>query len=173
LNTALAATGGRVAVVGGSALEFYTQGEYATADLDLVTIDRTLVGQRLDELGFVRSGRYWIEEALNLVVEVPDETLLIGSSPGDWERASMVDVRGIGVATIIGLEDLIVDRLLAAQYWQDEASRRWASALIRYWSTNSTETLRIDRAYLERLALREGVDGLLAELWADEESREK
>jgi hypothetical protein len=107
---------------------------------------------------------------LNLVVEVPDDTLKIGGSPGDWARASSVTVRGIGVASIIGLEDLIVDRLLAARYWQDEASRRWASALIRYWGTNPAEALRIDRAYLERLAGREGVGESLAKLWAEEGS---
>lgn len=168
LHAGLAAGGGRVAVIGGSALEFYTQGEYATADLDLVTVDRALLGEQLEALGFVRSGRYWVATELNLLVEVPDDTLKVGGSPGDWERVTAVEVRGIGVASIIGLEDLVVDRLLAARYWNDEASLRWARVLLRYWGAGPPQALRIDRVYLDSLAQREGVGPLLAALWAEE-----
>lgn len=167
LNAALAAIGGRVVVVGGSALEFYTQGEYATADLDLVSVDRVLIGQRLEELAFVHSGRYWVADELNLVVEVPDDTLKVGGTPGDWERVTSVEVPGIGAATIIGPEDLLVDRLLAARYWNDQASLHWARALLRYWGAEPTEALMLDRAYLEALARREGVGELLAQLLAE------
>lgn len=168
LNAALAAIGGRVAVVGGSALEFYTQGEYATADLDLVSVDRVLIGQHLDELGFAHAGRYWVADELNLVVEVPDDTLKVGGTPGDWERVTAVEVPGIGAASIIGPEDLLVDRLLAARYWNDEASLRWARVLLRYWGVEPAQALTLDRVYLEALARREGVGELLAQLLADE-----
>ncbi|MFN8522194.1 MAG: hypothetical protein U0821_03720 [Chloroflexota bacterium] len=161
LNARLGEVGGRVAVVGGSALEVYTRGGYATADLDLVTVDRALVGEHLESLGFRRDGRYWVCDDLDLLVEVPGEQLRIGGSPGDWDRATSADVPGVGAAWIIGVEDLIVDRLLAAKYWHDEAALHWARTLLAFW-TLAPGIPRLDLQYLSDLARRELVDDVLA-----------
>lgn len=53
-------------VVGGHALEFYTLGDYATADIDLVCPERAIVGQILEQAGFHREGRHWYRPDLGL-----------------------------------------------------------------------------------------------------------
>jgi hypothetical protein len=163
LNSELAASGGRVAVVGGSALEFYTLGEYATHDLDLVTVDRDQVGRLLSQIGFEPDNRYWIRDDLALVVEIPDDQLLVGGSPGSWERATEVELPPVGTAIVISAEDLLIDRLLAAKYWKDEGSRQWATALLRYWASGTIGS-SLDRGYLERLARAEQVEDLFLEV---------
>jgi len=60
-------------VVGGHALEFYTLGDYATADIDLVCPDRAAVGQVLEQARFHREGRHWYRSDLDLVIEIPLE----------------------------------------------------------------------------------------------------
>jgi len=122
-----------------------------------------------DEWDHAGSGDHksWADDELNLVVEVPDDTLKVGGSPGDWERVTAVEVPGIGAANIIGPEDLLVDRLLAARYWNDEASLHWARALMLYWGAEPSQALTLDRVYLEALARRESVGELLGQLLAE------
>jgi len=124
LNEALRPHGVRPIVVGGNAVEFYTFGAYATADVDLVAGDRSLLAQVLDRLGFLREGRFWHREDLDLVIECPDETLA-----GDPSRVLEVEIDGL-VCPIIGIEDLIADRLNGYVHWKWEDDRRWVRQLI-------------------------------------------
>ena len=94
-------------VVGGHAVEFYTAGGYATVDIDLVSAHEPLE-EVLPRWGFVPRGRHWLHEQLGLVVEAPGSQL----EPGQRERVTNVEIAG-GVTQILGVEDLIVDRLAA------------------------------------------------------------
>lgn len=127
------------------------------------------MGQFLVQLGFAPSGRYWVADDLDLAVEVPAEELMIGGSPGSWDHVSEIDVEGVGAALVIGLEDLLVDRLLAAKHWGDEAALRWARVLMRVWGPGrGSSEYPLDRGYLDGLARREQVDELMQQLWHEE-----
>jgi hypothetical protein len=111
-------------VVGGNAVEFYTAGGYTTVDIDLAGASEP-VAQVLESWGFAREGRHWHEPKLGLVVEVPGSTL------SDEQRARAVVLRiGSSTASIIGIEDLIVDRLAACKHWKHAESCIWAARLL-------------------------------------------
>jgi hypothetical protein len=60
--------------------------------------------------------------------------------------------------TIIGVEDLIVDRLNACVHWKYETDCEWASYLIRKFENE------IDSDYLKERSIKEQVDAKLTEL---------
>ena len=149
LAEALRPHGIRPIVVGGCAVEFYTFGGYTTADVDLVVGDRRLLAQVLDGLGFCREGRFWYREDLDLVLECPDDVLA-----GDVGRVLDVETEGL-VCPIIGIEDLIVDRLNGYVHWKWEDDRRWVRQLIESHRND------IDWPYLRMRVQAEGTVGAL------------
>ena len=95
-------------VVGGTAEEFYTVDEYHETDLDLCC---SLTGDEesaLADLGFERQGRHWVHVASKVPVEFPESRI-----DGDEGRVRREPV-GPGQATIIGVEDLYLDRVRQA-----------------------------------------------------------
>lgn len=111
-------------VVGGHAVEFYTAGGYATVDIDLVSAHEPLQ-EALPRWGFIARGRHWLHEGLGLVVEAPGSHL----EAGQRERVTRVEIAG-GIAHILGVEDVIVDRLAACVHWRSEEDCRWARVLL-------------------------------------------
>ena len=141
-------------VVGGHAVEFYTAGSYATVDIDLAG-DAEPVGQVLDAWGFQREGRHWFDEEMGFVVEIP------GSPLGSQEAQHVVILRiGAMAAHIIGIEDLVIDRLAACVHWNHSESCEWAVRLLAaadeldmpYLRRRAAESQVVDRL---ELALRE------------------
>ncbi|MBE0476289.1 MAG: helix-turn-helix domain-containing protein [Coriobacteriia bacterium] len=138
-------------VVGGNAVEFYTAGDYPTVDVDLAGASEP-VAEVLDSWGFEREGRHFYDEELNLLVEVPGGTL-----PPD-RLGHVAEVRIAGVtAYILGIEDLIIDRLAACAFRQDAESCRWAAVLL-------AGAPELDLAYLKRRAAEEDLEGPLMRL---------
>lgn len=111
-------------VIGGHAVEFYTAGGYTTVDIDLAGASEP-VAQVMNQWGFTRQGRHWYDDALGLVVEVPGTSL----TPAQKSRAVELHV-GVTTAHIIGIEDLVVDRLAACVHWGDAESCEWAARLL-------------------------------------------
>ena len=63
-------------VVGGSAVDFYTNGLFPSRDIDLIG-SRKIIGEILEkECGFSRVGRHWVNERIGIFVEVPGDHLL-------------------------------------------------------------------------------------------------
>jgi len=143
-------------VVGGHAVEFYTAGGYATVDIDLAGASEP-VAQILNTWGFQREGRHWYDDGLRLVVEVPGATL----GPDQLAHVTRVSI-GREVVHIIGLEDLIIDRLAACKHWADQDSCDWAR-------TMTAVAEELDLPYLRRRAVEEDVADKLDAL-LDEES---
>lgn len=135
-------------VVGGTALEFYTGGGYATADIDLALPLCPEVDEAFRDLGFAKEGRYWLREDLDLLLEAPAPAGL----PGETAPRTTVTVDGLPV-TIIGLEDLLLDRLRAWVHWQSSEDERWATRLALLYADT------IDWAYLRRRTERETREG--------------
>jgi len=139
-------------LVGGNALELYSLGGYATADVDIVCIDSKAVGDFLNKLGFRKEGRFWINEELDIAIEVPDTTLA-----GDMERVEVFEVEGYEIY-VIGKEDLIVDRLNACVFWESKEDCRWVKELILLYYD------KIDWEYLRKRCRQEGIAEKLDEI---------
>ncbi|MHC9538478.1 MAG: UbiD family decarboxylase [Vulcanimicrobiota bacterium] len=125
-------------VVGGFALEFYSTGGYATGDIDLIYPDPDLCGTKLRDWGFVKEGRHWISEELDLFIETPGSFL----PEIEQKRVTTVEIEGMTVC-IIGVEDLIIDRLNAFVHWKSTDDGYWARELIYiYFDTLDLDYLK-------------------------------
>jgi predicted nucleotidyltransferase len=154
LTKYLATRGVRPIIVGGNAVEFYTLGAYATGDIDLICSDRKALGDLLQVWGFRREGRTWFDPDLDLYLEAPSEVLAPEEDPG---RVTEADVRGLTVR-VVGIEDLIIDRLNAYVYWKSAHDGVWAQRLmIRHADS-------IDWTYLRKRARQQGVADALTRL---------
>jgi hypothetical protein len=128
-------------LIGGLALSYYTREVYFTADIDLAYADREALDEVLRELGYVRKGRYWVHTGLDIAVEAPASRLA-----GEEAPRETVELEGGLFCVIIGLEDLIIDRMNACKHWKSEIDCEMTELLIaRYGS-------EIDWTYLEKKA---------------------
>jgi len=128
-------------VIGGCALSYYSREVYFTADIDLAYADREALDRVLKSIGFRREGRYWVHEDLKLAVEAPASSL-----GGEEAPLEIVDL-GEGLrCTILGVEDLIIDRLNACKHWKSEVDCEMAELLVNRYVAD------LDWTYLERKA---------------------
>ncbi|MBI5298803.1 MAG: hypothetical protein HY877_00675 [Deltaproteobacteria bacterium] len=125
-------------LVGGAAVEFYTDGNYATKDIDMIAMGGPLLWKVMEELGFKRRGKDFINELLKIYIEFPSATL----NPG--EKSDQIDVESIPLK-IISLEDLIVDRLAAYKFWKSGID-----------GLNALFLLELGKADMQRLRERAG-----------------
>ena len=124
LTKALAPHGIEPILVGGGALEFYTAGGYATSDVDLALPSCPEVDAAFADMGFAKEGRYWVRDDLDLLFEAPAPAGL----PDENASRTEVEVDGLRVV-VIGIEDLLLDRLRAWVHWQSGEDERWARRL--------------------------------------------
>jgi len=128
-------------IIGGCALSYYTREVYFTADIDFAYADREALDTVLREVGFEKKGRYWVHEELKVVIEAPASVLVGEDSP-----VEIVEL-GEGLqCTIIGIEDLIIDRLNACKHWKSEIDCEMVELLVkRYFE-------ELDWSYLKKKA---------------------
>ena len=140
--------GASLFLVGGQAVETYTAGVFTTGDIDFTTTDTPGTEALLSRLGFEKEGMIWTSSRLGLAVH------LVSSYPRRSLRARTIEVDGYAVK-VVGVEDLIVDRLAAAKFWKSGRDLEQAKALLNTFG----ET--IDMAYLEKTADEEMVGDAL------------
>ena len=131
-------------IVGGHAVELYTSGSYKTADVDLVMIRDDLARELFDRLGFIREGRYHYCKELDVPIEIPSDNLA-----GSKDKVIKVNTN-VGYCYVIGVEDLILDRLNAAEFWEDQRSLEWARYLM------SSQLEQLDFEYMRKRCADEG-----------------
>lgn len=138
--------GSKPIVVGGHAVELYTLGNYTTVDIDLILDNREAAYDILGQLGFEKKQgfRHWYHAELGIPIEIPDDILA-----GSYEKVLTLELEDDFVVYVIGIEDLIMDRVKAAAYWKHESDKEWALLLI---SANYHE---IDFEYLIEEAKKE------------------
>lgn len=124
LTARLAPSGIEPILVGGCALELYTDGGYTTSDVDLALATGPAVDQAFDDLGFRKRGRFWIRPELDLLFEAPAPAGL----PGETAPRTVLDVDGLRVV-VLGVEDLLIDRLRAWVHWKSDEDGRWCNRL--------------------------------------------
>lgn len=115
-------TNEKAVLVGGSLVEFYTDGAVASKDIDLVG-PRDRVVALIEAAGFVKGGRTWFSKDLDLVVDVA------GNQVGKGESIRTLRYGGWTIPAV-SLEDALVDRLCAAEFWKREDD--WEKAILLY-----------------------------------------
>ena len=139
----------RPIVVGGSAVEFYTTGGYMSADVDLVMLHPEQADRILGAAGFSRLGRYWSLPDTDLLIEFPGQTLTY--APGAYDRLTEVELDDGLVATVIGIEDILIGRLYASVSDRRSNDRRWALEMA---------ALHFDRLDWEAVNALAGINGI-------------
>lgn len=133
-------------IVGGHAIELYTAGHYTTVDVDLVVSGYDSAKKVFEKIGFVKrpEERHWYHKELALPIEIPDNILC-----GSMDKTIEVTFEENYSVYVIGIEDLIMDRVRAAVYWDSSSDRQWALLLMNaQWND-------IDFGYLKKEAENE------------------
>lgn len=137
-------------LVGGGLVELLTGGMYVTGDLDVIG-DPGAIADLLAAAGFEQAGRHLVEEEMGLVVEI------VASALEPDRRTERLRWRE-HTLTVLSLEDIIVDRLCAAKFWESSTDHEQARLVY------ATHRARIDEDRLRTRAEAERVDDLLEEL---------
>jgi hypothetical protein len=128
-------------IIGGCALSYYSREVYFTADIDLAYADREALDTVLMSIGFEKRGRYWVNEGLKMAIEAPASVLAGEESP-----VEIVDL-GEGLhCRIIGIEDLLIDRMNACNHWKSEIDCEMVELLSKRYVNE------LDWSYLEKKA---------------------
>lgn len=134
-------------LVGGCALEVYTDGGYTTGDVDLALPSTPDVDAAFADLGFTKRGRFWIRPELDLLFEAPAPAGL----PGETAPRTELDVDGLRVV-VLGVEDLLIDRLRGWVHWKSDEDGRWAARLATLYAG------KLDWGYLRSRVARDAAE---------------
>ena len=119
--------GVELVVVGGSAIEFYTEGAYVSGDLDMCLISPGRLDVRtrqelMGQLGARGGPRNW--QVAGYFVDILGEVETLAAIPFDELQAAY------GLVRLVSPEDLLVERVLISVYPQsDEAANQCARKL--------------------------------------------
>jgi len=138
-------------VVGGEAVELYTQGSYTTGDIDIKS-PRAATESVLKEWGFRKKGRTWFNKNLDIYVD------WVGAALDEGEEAenrvtTIKMAKGLQIK-VISIEDLVIDRLNAAKWWGDVDSLMWARVLL---GVKRRLGEKVDLLYLKKRAVEESI----------------
>lgn len=141
-----------VVLVGGLAVEIYTENLYLTKDIDMVNTNYKSPQELRDamsKLGFQKKGRVFVNDTTEISVEFPTGPLSVGDElVGKTTIAKVAK----GKIPILDVSDVIKDRLAAYIHWQDRQSLVQALAILLKHPTNRTS--------LKNFCDREGGDSL-------------
>lgn len=129
-------------VIGGCALSYYTREVYFTADIDLAYANREDLNIILKDIGFEQQGRYWLNNELKIAVEAPASVLV-----GEDAPIEIVELGEGLTCRIIGIEDLIMDRLNACKYWKSATDCEMVELLMKKYAQE------LDWSYLQKKAV--------------------
>ena len=122
-----------VVLVGGLAVEIYSENIYLTQDIDMVDISYckpTRLRAAMAKIGFVKRGRIFVNDTTDISVEFPSPPITVGNEVvTDTTSADSP----AGAIPILKPGDVIKDRLAAYFHWRDRPSLVQALAvLIKY-----------------------------------------
>lgn len=113
-------------------------GGYTTGDVDLALAHGPQTDAAFADLGFRKEGRFWVREDLDLLF---DEAPAPAGLPGETAPRTTVEIEGL-VVVILGIEDLLIDRLRAWIHGTSEEDGCWARRLALLYAD------RLDWSYL-------------------------
>lgn len=127
----LADHGIEVVVVGGLAVEIYSQNRYLTKDIDMVDLTYTkpkILHEAMAKLGFHKKGRIFENTTTLITVEFPAAPLSVGDEP---IRETAIIEHESGNIPILHARDVVKDRLSAFFHWDDNQSLVQALAVMQ------------------------------------------
>jgi hypothetical protein len=142
----------RPILIGGCAVEYYTFGGYSTYDIDIAVADHERLTEVMTNLQFQKEGRFWLRKDLDVVIESPAGSLVNETAP--LTEVQLEDM----VCYIIGIEDLIIDRLNGYVHWKWEDDRNWVKRMITLHSD------KLNWNYLSSRAIQERTNDALTEI---------
>jgi hypothetical protein len=149
-------------LVGGAAVEIYSNSAISTGDFDIVTGAQGAFEEILQHHGFIRpSGpgkatRGWIHPELQLGFEVVSATLLDGMA--ERGRVRLISLGDDGNIAIISLEDMIADRM--GQYASGSARDMFEQAQTLFDLYPDADFVYMDARIRYETAGNYGVDAL-------------
>jgi hypothetical protein len=132
-------------VVGGLAVELYTQGDYSTKDIDVLAPKESLFNI-LKEWDFVvlPDNRTWYSPDLDIRVEWVGRGM-VNDDPLAQEHREVISIgQGLKI-TVISREDIILDRLTCAKWQNRPDDLNWAALIL---AIADFDEKPIDRNYL-------------------------
>ena len=117
-------------LVGGLAVEIYSENLYLTKDIDMVNTNYKKpedVHQAMAELGFYKQGRVYVNETTDITIEFPPGPLSVGD---ELIKHTVVVQVANGSIPILDIKDVVKDRMAAYFHWQDNQSLIQAMALL-------------------------------------------
>lgn len=142
-----------VVIVGGSAIEVYTNGMYVSGDIDVVGERRSIISA-LERWGFHREGRLWARPDLELWLDP------VGRGyTGDVRKLREVSTP-YGPVRLASVEDLIAKRLIEAKVWPRAGTEMFDQAIALAAEYGDD----VDWDYVTLVAKRERADDLVLEL---------
>lgn len=149
-------------IVGGEAVEIYTQGSYTSGDIDLKASE--LLCRLLEQAGFRNNGSgNFYHTGLDIYVDWLGPNFDIPGQEEVRDRALTIRLSDEEHVKVISIEDLIVDRLNAAKHAKDSESRMWAETL---FLVAKKAGIDLDIDYLNKIANFEDVADELAGILA-------
>lgn len=112
--------------MGGLSVEIYTGGGYTTQDIDYVGVNHEKIMQALVDLGFERVGKDSRNEELRIYVEVTGSVL-----DGSEDRIQKIHVNDRYKLSVIGIDDIIIDRLRALVSLDEYNQENWIFRLMQ------------------------------------------
>jgi hypothetical protein len=118
-------SGIRAVLTGGSCVSVWSQNEYASNDLDFITLgleSNVELAKALAAIGFTKrasSPRYFEHSDTHYVIEFPRGPLMVGDEHIREERIDQY-ATDAGVIRLLSPTDCIKDRLAAYYHWKDE-----------------------------------------------------
>jgi len=130
-------------IVGGSAIEIYTGGDYVSGDVDYVTDSREAVARVLRSWNFTDKGKWFSKDEWGLFVDVMET-----QGTGSRRLTRVIDTK-VGPFRIAGIEDLLIKRVREAIHWQDRKEAFDQAVLL------ARHADRVDWRYIEFYASQE------------------
>lgn len=148
-------------IVGGLSVELYTRQNYSTYDIDLVTDGYDKFNKLLTaELGFLKIGREWYHNDLEISLEIPSNHL-----EGSLDKVVQVELPSGNTVNVIGVEDIIIHRLESAVVsfentpeWSDDYT--WAKSM---FVSHKDDPNLMDLDYLLKASEKVGINHIIEE----------
>ena len=116
---------------GGSCVSVWTDNQYSSNDMDMITTTLTSQYQlsaALESIGFIRSGqgRYYVHPDTDFALEFPSGPLMVGDEQITEDRIYNLQTK-TGTLRLLSPTDCEKDRLAAFYHWGDK--QRWEQAV--------------------------------------------
>lgn len=140
-------------VVGGLAVEVYTRCGYFIDDIDIMVQNSRLLKSVLDKLGFEMVGKHWHSKEVDVGLEIYSLDPQISQ-----ERLSHIKLPSGREMYVIGIEDLILDRLKNYYKHSSHHDYEWAFRIYKI----HRDTLDIDYLLEKATGLAEGAVAMIS-----------